>query len=328
MSKLTQEGTTLCTREVVDADWDAVADIINQYQKLAITGNILRERQALIAPIDPCLRIVALDKRGDVIAYCRALRRSSDVPGVFRINVFVSKEVCRQGVGRYLLNVAEEFVRQNGGPYAMANVEENSPRCIEFAAKSGYQTVQHLFDSTLDLDGFDISPYLTAQSLLEDDGYSFPDFETLGTTDENWRKLWELDTITDRDTPGSEYWSLGTADQYRAEHSSMGFSAKGVHFAIFNGLFVGVNIVKTSPTDGTFQTNYSGVLREHRGKGIGQVLKALGIQHAIACGAQRIITTNDERNAPMLAINKKFGFVQQPGFYVVRKEEAPLRADS
>ena len=322
MADFTQQGTALwATREVVDADWDAIAGIINQHETQIVTGDILRERQSLIGPSNPCLRVVALDMGGHVIAYCRALQRSHDVPGIFRISLFVNKDNSGHGLGRYLLNGAERFIRQHGGQYAMTSVEESAKRCIDFAAKAGYAPVQHLFESRLDLQGFDASPYQMAQSLLEDAGYRFPNFESLGTTDENWKKLHELDTVSDRDTPGSEFWSLGTVDEYRAQHSpSLGFSANGVHLAVINGQWVGMNSMKASQKSGEYQTVYTGVLREHRGKGIAQTLKVLGIQYAIACGAQSVVTNNDDRNAPMLAINKKLGFVQEEGFFVVRKQ--------
>ncbi|MGE5676076.1 MAG: GNAT family N-acetyltransferase, partial [Mycobacterium leprae] len=61
--------------------------------------------------------------------------------------------------------------------------------------------------------------------------------------------------------------------------------------------------------------NMTGVLQEYRGRGIALALKVLGLQVARKLGAVYLKTDNDERNAPMLAINRKMGFRPLPGTY-------------
>ena len=57
----------------------------------------------------------------------------------------------------------------------------------------------------------------------------------------------------------------------------------------------------------------TGVARTHRRRRIAQALKLLTIQYAKELGADYLNTQNDSVNEPMLAINRKLGFVRQEG---------------
>ena len=307
-------------RPAVDSDWDAIASLMNHYDAEGTTGDILRQRNSLWDANDPRMIMVATDDLGKIMGYCRSQRRSSEPAGIFRLSIYVDPVRIGHGIGRYLLSISERFAKERGAQFPMTMVEETCKRGLDFAAKNGYTAVQHLFESRLELVYFDPSPYQMAQSCLEDEGFRFRTFQDLGASDADWQHLWELDTVTDRDTPGSEFWSIGSLSVYRAQkESAFGFSPAHVHIAIFNNEWVGVNMVNKSPNRGEMATEYTGVRKDFRGKGLAQVLKAIGIQAAKETGAQVMVTNNDERNAAMLAVNKKLGFAVQPGFFVMRK---------
>ena len=317
---MTTPETQFQTRDVADPDWDAIADLISQYEPYGVTGDMLRQRQAPWNDNDPRLRKVVTDASGSIVAYCRCMHRASDPRGIFRFNVYVDPSFTGRGIGLSLLVLAEGFGKDNQATSMMTSAEEWCQRGRDFAAKAGYEVAQHLFESRLDLTAFDPGPYIMAQALLEDEGYRFLNLEDLGDTDDSWQKLYALDTVTDRDTPGSEYWTLGTLEEYIASKKNAAtYMAQGVNVATYNDQWIGVNIVIDSTHEGEMHTDYTGVLKEFRGKGIAQVLKVLGIQLAISLGKQTLVTNNDDRNAPMLAINKKLGFVEKPGFYIYKK---------
>jgi RimJ/RimL family protein N-acetyltransferase len=52
------------------------------------------------------------------------------------------------------------------------------------------------------------------------------------------------------------------------------------------------------------------VLRAYRGRSLALALKLRGIAYARSRGMAEIQTVNDMANAPMLALNRKLGFVQ------------------
>ncbi len=53
---------------------------------------------------------------------------------------------------------------------------------------------------------------------------------------------------------------------------------------------------------------FTGTLRPYRGRGLALAVKLASIEWAAANGVTGMATTNDERNAPMLAINRRLGY--------------------
>jgi RimJ/RimL family protein N-acetyltransferase len=53
---------------------------------------------------------------------------------------------------------------------------------------------------------------------------------------------------------------------------------------------------------------FTGTLREYRGRGLALAVKLATTHWAAGHGITQISTDNDERNAPMLAINRRLGY--------------------
>jgi len=63
----------------------------------------------------------------------------------------------------------------------------------------------------------------------------------------------------------------------------------------------------------------TGVLKAHRGHGVATALKVAAYRHARAAGVLVMTTENNADNAPMLAINRKFGFIPEPSVVVYNR---------
>jgi GNAT superfamily N-acetyltransferase len=61
------------------------------------------------------------------------------------------------------------------------------------------------------------------------------------------------------------------------------------------------------------ETGYTGVLREHRGKGLARALKLETLFQAIGLGVTSVQTDNDSENVPILHINEELGYQAIPG---------------
>jgi GNAT superfamily N-acetyltransferase len=317
----TETQAALTTREVRDEDWGGIAALINQYETDGVTGEILLARSNRWTEGDPRLQLVTVDGDGKVFGYARSLRRASDAVGRFSTMVYVDKAFAGRGLGLALITQAESHARHHGATFLISFVTETCERGLKFAAQSGYRPSQRLFESKLRLGEFDPTSYLAAKARLEEEGYRFTTLAKEGVTDSNCRRLYKLDSVIDIDTPGYENWGERSYEQYlKDEHESHGFTPAGVFIAERGGEWVAMTAVRPSPIAGQFHIDYTGVLRNHRGKGLAHVLKALAILYALDEGGQVMQTNNDDRNVAMLKINQEMGFVPQPGFHVMRKE--------
>jgi RimJ/RimL family protein N-acetyltransferase len=81
--------------------------------------------------------------------------------------------------------------------------------------------------------------------------------------------------------------------------------------------FATVNLVQAN---GNAHNEMTGVRREYRGRDIALALKLLAIRYARSIGAREITTSNDSLNAPMLAVNRKLGYIPQNGQYKLKND--------
>ena len=75
---------------------------------------------------------------------------------------------------------------------------------------------------------------------------------------------------------------------------------------------------QNNPERGTLYIQSTGLLAAYRRKGLGKQIKQWQIEYARQHGFSRVVTNCRESNAPMIAINEKFGFKairMTPGYY-------------
>jgi mycothiol synthase len=81
--------------------------------------------------------------------------------------------------------------------------------------------------------------------------------------------------------------------------------------AVADGEPVGYSYLAYRPS--VVETGFTGVVREHRGKGIARALKLETLSQAIDLGVTAVETDNDSENAPILHINEDLGYEPMPG---------------
>jgi RimJ/RimL family protein N-acetyltransferase len=72
---------------------------------------------------------------------------------------------------------------------------------------------------------------------------------------------------------------------------------------------VALSLLEFPVERGNVWTGYTACDREYRGRGIAQAVKNESVGQAIELGWPRIRTSNDTENEPMLAINRKLGYI-------------------
>lgn len=186
--------------------------------------------------------------------------------------------------------------------------------------RRGYAKERHTFESVLDLAAFDRHRLFDAIHEAKQAGIQFVTLaEEPGEASE--RKLYELYKSTHFDIPGYAEDFPWFEEWRKWSIAQAGVRPEWIHIAKDGDRYVGVvTLLQNDQTQAMYQ-EYTGVLREYRGRGIALALKMLGVQTALACGVPYLRTHNDSMNGPMLRINRdRIGFRAEPGLYKMVRE--------
>ena len=151
---------------------------------------------------------------------------------------------------------------------------------------------------------------------IEAAGIRFFTLADLGNTEEAQRRLYALNGLLARDTPGYQSWLPFEAFQAQVCSASW-YRADGQIVAAAGETWVGMAAVGFFVNTQSMHNMITGVERPFRGRGIALALKLLSIRCARSYSAHYLRTNNDSENAPMLAINRKLGYRPEPGLYRV-----------
>jgi GNAT superfamily N-acetyltransferase len=86
------------------------------------------------------------------------------------------------------------------------------------------------------------------------------------------------------------------------------FTRDGSFGAVVDGHVAAVSLLLVNTEIGRGVNMFTGTTREHRGRGLGRAVKLASTHWAAEHGVTQIVTTNDETNAPMLAVNRRLGY--------------------
>jgi len=215
-----------------------------------------------------------------------------------------------RGHGRTMAAALDELIAVRAPNFVDARVSDGDQDSRAWAERRGFRLHTHAIRSRLDLAGFDPSAHRTAVARAEAAGVRF---EPAGDMD----RLYELFARLAGDTPDHE--EPPDRDMFRRRvEDREGFIAV---VAVDGPAWVGAAIVVPQPPDGAWN-EYTGVLPERRGAGIATALKLLVAEETIRRGRAWIETINRAENAPMLAINRAFGYRPVAGVLFLRRMSA------
>jgi GNAT superfamily N-acetyltransferase len=248
------------------------------------------------------LHLVAGDP---VVAHLQIVDRGSTPtrrPGRTEMRLMVAPEHRRLGNGSRLYERALAFARERQAQSIRAAYMEHTPDepAASFLHNRGFVELQRYWPSYLDVNTCDLSPFLDREPRLIAQGARFFTYADVPDTDENRRRLFELEEQARADIPVVETEPC-EPDSY--ENWVLDLEKKdptAIELAEMDGLWVGMT--------GSTSWMFTGVCRDYRGRGIAMALKARAIQSARKRGVERLETENHANNLPMLAINRKLGF--------------------
>jgi mycothiol synthase len=165
------------------------------------------------------------------------------------------------------------------------------------------------FESTLDLTNFNLVPW---QAQLKVPGIEFASWQQLDSADFQ-RQVYDFWQIVRHDVPRTEPAPAISFEFFLENiYHDQEFSLPTSFVALAVGEIVGFSATFRAGRAGWLDQWLTASSREYRGRGIALALKLRQIEAAKALGFATVRTDNDTRNAAMLAINEKLGFVRLP----------------
>lgn len=262
------------------------------------------------------VQLVAL--AGDrVVAYANAIRDPSNPEGLFQADVVVTAARRRDGLGSRLLAQVEQFAAGHGatriGGVVPGPVEDAG---TAFALRHGYVVVRRAYQSFLMVADAD----LDLLAMPDPPGVGVVSLAALGDGEQARRMLWEVHERTVPDMPGARTASARPYEQFeKAVLNRRGFRAEGAFLALAGGEAVGLALVTYQPETNSLNHAFTGVLPQWRGRGVASALKRATIRYARDIGADFLRAGNDSANAPMLAVNERYGYRRRGGHVRVER---------
>jgi len=131
----------------------------------------------------------------------------------------------------------------------------------------------------------------------------------MSSFDDDPGPVYVADSLSARDEPGPSDFSGMTYEIWRRHIWDYPDNDRDLSLvALVGGTAVGTTFLYSDRASGRAANSGTGVLREHRGRGLGLLMKQHSLARAAAAGITRVTTQNDETNAPMLAINSHLGY--------------------
>ena len=159
----------------------------------------------------------------------------------------------------------------------------------------------------LDIEFFDESPFISALALAQSNEINFSTMQDLGDSENNRRKLYELNKICSADIPErGEFFSY---DEFCKRRYGNSYDPAGAIVARHNSKWIGLSVISNWSHKGFVFNEMTGVLRDYRRKGIAITMKILGIRFAKSTDAKVIYTSHHHENYQAIELNKRLGFV-------------------
>lgn len=302
-----------------ETDLPDIARITNPYENHPVTVDQLREWFQYNPPGRIQRRLVPVDEKDAVMGYAGYVHEADGTQGLFTVWVIVAPEHRGEGIGSALWETMLKELKQHGAGRLRSEVRDNEPHSLAFAEKRGFAIDGHFFNYLLDLDAFDETPYLPDIAALEAQGIRFCALADFPDTLETRHRLYDLNISYVLDNSNtSAPWTYAGFEEFVIQ--APWFRREGQLLALDGDQWVGMAAVSVFPETGTAYNLHTGVLPAYRRRKIATSLKVLAIRYARRQGMHSLLTDNNLRNAPILAINRKLGYQPQPGMYTVIRD--------
>lgn len=315
-------------RPLRDEDFEPIAEIATaNFPDDPDSPQELRDRYARFDAERFMREWIVAEQRGAVVAY----GFWSHVPWSFHPDkyhayVAVRPEVQRRGVGTVAMTYLLQRLRERGATRTKSWAREDHGHAVAFLHRFGFEEHGRAFESRLPVAAVDLAPFAGYVRRAEDAGAVITTLRDELRRDPGclaavYQSHCALDISApahDPDPPTPPRFARWVEDEVRSPRALL----DAYFLAKMGDLFVGESALHRSDAEpGVLRQHLTAVLPEYRGLGIATALKVRTVEYAQIMGYREIRTMNSSRNAPMLAINAKLGFVRRPAWIDLLRAE-------
>jgi GNAT superfamily N-acetyltransferase len=211
----------------------------------------------------------------------------------------------------HLIEVGESWLRNEEGSTVVAQARDSLPHEVHAFEARGYTEVRSSRVWELDLVAGREKLLAAAErtrAQMKAQGLRLMTLDQDSDPD-RLAKLYELAAAAERDIPTTVPLRTTPYEEWhRFWFENPGVREDRFWIARDGDAMVGLSVIGYSPTRGVPWTFFTATSQSVRGRGVARALKHETIAQAIALGADRIRTSNDGANAPILHLNDEMGY--------------------
>lgn len=239
-------------------------------------------------------------------------------PDELDVQIVVSPSKRGMGIGTALLSHLVQEASRRSAIAIRCSIGDDDAESVAWAERRDSSRIHRRFESELDACSFDDGAHHRRSQSLEQAGLIIRSMAEFNT-EQNWIALHDLflallsDAPDMKDLPtwttaqvksvleGNPHskpnWQLLVCDRTNQWHGMSVLTRLGLRACIF----------------------FTGVSRSMRGRGLAGVLQGEAVLRAKHEGFKTVFLNNLSTNEPMIAVNRRLGFDQRPGFWILRK---------
>jgi GNAT superfamily N-acetyltransferase len=216
--------------------------------------------------------------------------------GAASIGITVAENQRRQGIGSALLAAGEEHLRASGGRRVKGWARGEAAN-LDWARTRGYETSAEVRFLRAELSDLPPVPPLPSGVTTVSVGELGPEAS------------YAVDAASMLDEPGDRALDQVPYHEWLSDVWEDPTQRVDLGVAVLvDGAPATCTFVAGDPESGRLTSAGTGTLREYRGRGLAKLAKVVSLRRAYDAGFVEAFTSNDEVNAPMLAINTWLGY--------------------
>ncbi len=187
---------------------------------------------------------------------------------------------------------------------------------IEFLESQGFVEKMRYWESRLDVNAFDFSPYTRVQDGVLEAGFEIRTMAELEADPDYKQKFFEMWADCRRDVPRPDEATEISFEQFsKWTFESPYLLPEACFIALEKASQRWAGMSQLWKSEGAYLgTGLTAVRREYRRNKLALAMKLRGIEYAKRLGSPELRTGNEANNRGMLSINEALGFVKQPAW--------------